>query len=368
MATKNSQNKSRKISGRLRPVSLREVATAAGCSLAAVSLALRNSPRVSEERRRRIQALAREMGYRPNPLAAAFHAEIRKRFGIEYRATLGWINDSPDPGRWKNAKLYEAARGRAEELGYVLDMIHVDPTGLMDAPGELEKKILRVVRARGVYGVVLPELYRPALAAEEWAEVAVVCVGDYVRSLDYTRVARVRGGVHHMVAADAAANLLLAARQMEALSLKRIGLAITQWWDWRNDHAALGRYLVWSGGLPSKERIPPFVFASVSCEATRERFVRWLKRHCVEAVMCCNREILEWATSEGIRVPAELRVVHLEASQEEPHWSGVEEQPERLGRTAIEVLAAMLQRNERGVPPWPRKVLVPGVWRQGETG
>ncbi|MCX7713753.1 MAG: helix-turn-helix domain-containing protein [Chthoniobacterales bacterium] len=46
-----------------RPVNLRDVAAAVGCSSAAVSLALRNLTRVSPQRRAEIQAVTREVGY-----------------------------------------------------------------------------------------------------------------------------------------------------------------------------------------------------------------------------------------------------------------------------------------------------------------
>lgn len=349
-------------------IRMRDLAMAAGCSVATVSLALRNSPRISRERRRAIQALAREMGYRPNPLAAAFHAEVRRGKGGEYRATMGWVNDSPEERRWEGVRVYEAARERAAELGYGLDVVHVDPREWMDAPGELARRFQRILRARGIYGVVLPGLYRPALAVEEWPEVAVVCVGQYAGSLKHTRVARARRDVHHTVAPDVARNVALALERMEAVGVRRVGLAVTQWWDWMQDHAALGRYLVWSEGMGRGERVPPFVFATVESERTRREYGEWLRRWKPQAVLCSNRELLEWTRGAGWAVPGQVRLVHLEVSWEGEEWTGVDESPERLGRTAVEELAALLQRNERGLPTWPRKVLVAGEWRAGRTG
>ena len=44
-------------------VSMKEIAQEAGVSVSAVSLALRNSPKVSEKRRLEIEQIAERMGY-----------------------------------------------------------------------------------------------------------------------------------------------------------------------------------------------------------------------------------------------------------------------------------------------------------------
>ncbi|MCS7008327.1 MAG: hypothetical protein NZL93_00130 [Chthoniobacterales bacterium] len=48
-------------------------------------------------------------------MAAAFHSGIRRKGGGKYRATLAWINDSPDAKRWLKTRLFVASRRRAEE-------------------------------------------------------------------------------------------------------------------------------------------------------------------------------------------------------------------------------------------------------------
>lgn len=52
-------------------VSIKDIACRAGVSDAAVSMALRDNPRISLARREQIKQIAREMGYRPNLLARA---------------------------------------------------------------------------------------------------------------------------------------------------------------------------------------------------------------------------------------------------------------------------------------------------------
>ena len=59
-------------------VTLKQVAAAAGVSLAAVSYALRGHGKVAVATRRRVTAAARQLGYRPNPRVASLMAHIRR--------------------------------------------------------------------------------------------------------------------------------------------------------------------------------------------------------------------------------------------------------------------------------------------------
>jgi DNA-binding LacI/PurR family transcriptional regulator len=60
-------------SGRPRPVTLHDVARAAGVAASTVSRALSDPQRVNVRTREHVQAIAREMGYQPNRLAQALH-------------------------------------------------------------------------------------------------------------------------------------------------------------------------------------------------------------------------------------------------------------------------------------------------------
>ncbi len=63
-------------------VSLKDLANELGVSMATVSRALRNSHEVSEEMRRRVQELAKELNYRPNPFAQSLRREVPLQIGV----------------------------------------------------------------------------------------------------------------------------------------------------------------------------------------------------------------------------------------------------------------------------------------------
>lgn len=65
-----------------RPVSIQDIAKAAGVSHSTVSRALHDSPLISQEVRQRIQRLAEEMGYTPNQVAQSLKERRTNTVGV----------------------------------------------------------------------------------------------------------------------------------------------------------------------------------------------------------------------------------------------------------------------------------------------
>lgn len=82
-------------------VSLKDLAAQLGVSIATVSRALRNSHEVGNELRQRVQKLAKELNYRPNPFAQSLRSEAPRVIGVVvpnlvthyYSAVLDGIED-----------------------------------------------------------------------------------------------------------------------------------------------------------------------------------------------------------------------------------------------------------------------------------
>ena len=92
-----------------RRVTLAEVADRAGVSRALVSIVMREVPGASDATRRRVQAAARELGYRPDPRARALAGKGSKLIGVMFGVAGTFHLDLLDG-------LYVAA----EEAGYGL--------------------------------------------------------------------------------------------------------------------------------------------------------------------------------------------------------------------------------------------------------
>jgi DNA-binding LacI/PurR family transcriptional regulator len=68
-----------------KPVGIRDVAKAVGVSVATASLAINGQPGVAEETRRRIVAVAQQLGYRANPQAQALRRGRTMTYGFVVR-------------------------------------------------------------------------------------------------------------------------------------------------------------------------------------------------------------------------------------------------------------------------------------------
>ena len=109
--------------GRARPVTMRDIATATGVSRSTVSRILNDAPLtvpIAAGTRERVLAAAREVGYRPNPLARALRGAPMMLLGAIVR-------DITDPFF---AGAIEAVSAEARALGYniVLGHAHAEAT------------------------------------------------------------------------------------------------------------------------------------------------------------------------------------------------------------------------------------------------
>src|SRR4051794_30241649 len=76
-------------------VGLRQIAEAAGVCLMTVSLALRDSPKISASTRERIHGLARALGYRPDPELSRLMKHLRTSRTARGRTGLALVDLYP---------------------------------------------------------------------------------------------------------------------------------------------------------------------------------------------------------------------------------------------------------------------------------
>jgi DNA-binding LacI/PurR family transcriptional regulator len=150
-----------------RRVTMEDVALAAGVSRALVSLVMRDSPKVSAQRRERVLVAAERLGYRPNAMARGLASRRTRTIGL-------LLNDLHNP---YFAEIAEGIFDAAEDLDYRL----LIGTGRRIAAGE--RRAVEVFLEHRVDGLVL---VGPRLPAREIVAAGLaaptVSVGRPVRS------------------------------------------------------------------------------------------------------------------------------------------------------------------------------------------
>ncbi|MBI2513221.1 MAG: LacI family DNA-binding transcriptional regulator [Opitutae bacterium] len=334
---------------------LKQVAELAGVSKATVSLALRNDVRITLPVREKVQAAARKLDYRPNPLLAVHMAHLRTVQPPQWRATIGFLAQLEKrqwhEDRYRPANLaYAGATERANALGYTLEIFWLGQPGMTGA------RMSRILTSRGVPGFVVAPWPRPGLGERlglAWENFAAATIGYTLWEPDI-----------HRACHDNFSTMGLAFSELLRRGYRRIGFATAAEDDDRVNHQWLARFLVGQTSLPPKGRVPPLL----TREWNAEIFLRWMKSARPDAIITTRGAIVtQWLGKARIRVPEKVGVVTVYWRPDAPHCSGFYQNFELLGAAAIDLVVAQLHRNERGLPAVPKVMLMPGAWREGST-
>ena len=334
-------------------VSLREIARRLDVSHVTVSLAIRNSPSVSDTTRAKIQKLAGELGYRPDPILCAL-ADYRNggsKYGIH--SVVAWINAWEDPEALRAHKEFDlywkGASQCAAKHGHVLEEFRVGKR--MDL-----RSLHRVFQEQNIRGILLPP-HGPS--QRDWRDFPWedYSVARFGRSLKYPAA--------HLVTANQLANTYLAVRSMRERGYRRIGLvAQAPGHDPRGPHFT-------SGFLSAREHFRDAgsmsIFHVLGPPGKEEvaRFKKWLKKERPEALLSIDdhRSLFQAA---GLRVPDDVALA-VTSVLDGGADSGMDQHPEEIGRVALLLMNSLIRDGERGLPKVFRQVLVEGSWVDGAS-
>ncbi|MDR1282639.1 MAG: LacI family transcriptional regulator [Opitutaceae bacterium] len=346
-------------------ISQRDLARLAGVSPMTVSLALRGHPSIPAETRTRIEKLAGEHHYRPDPALAALNAWRIRQAPTRFQGTLAWVTRFDTRDAWRDmiqAKGYhEGACARADQLGYRMEEFWVNE------PGLTAKRATQILLARGVRGLVIAPLPEAHGRIDlEWGHFSAVALGY---SLAEPKL--------HVVMNHQFRNMKQVVERLHGLGYRRIGFAMPSANDERVDHNYLGGFWIaqqalardgdgGGGGGGAGGQMPTLLAA----EFDRETFVPWFREARPDAIVVAAstaRRVREWLGEEGVRVPQDAGLAVASVPWKDTTISGIDEDVPAIGAHAVETVVGMIHRNEQGVPSRPLSLLVEGIWRAGKT-
>lgn len=337
-------------------LTMAQLAAKAGVCKATVSLALRHDPRISAGTIRRVQELAKRLGYTRNPVLDELMSELRRSRGAAYKRTIALLNahpqrrallDHPTVPVW-----VEGCRRRAAYLGYTTDEFWLhDPE--LDAP-----RLGRILHARGIRGAIVLGAFVPESLPERfaalWPEVTTVLTGIRSRrpALPFTCVD------HHNLVRDAVARL-------SDLGYTRPGLVVYRHVDIVTDSRFSCAMWLAQQARPEADRVPTLVPEDqASAEAS---FRTWFAAHRPDAVLTVHTQVREWLAAMKVAVPRDVGLVHLERNRFTADWAGMDQHNDVAGEAAVEMLVGLLQNKELGIPAFPRATLIGATWADGAT-
>lgn len=333
---------------------IRTLAQIAGVSKTTVSLALRDHPRIRLEVRQHIQRLAAEAGYRPNALVANLLAQLRSSKTSAYQSTLGLLCVAKDLTELETVPTFrswmDGCRARATEQGYGFDQLW------LYEPGITPDRLVKILDARNIRGLAVAGFYEGETLSREfdpiWRRSAVVALGT-----------RPTWPVIHFVSNDQYVTVFRAVRELAGLGYRRLGLCLASHVDNIVENRFTAGFCAAGKRLLLEQTVPIFDLQP----GTRKLFASWLKRYRPEVVLTIHLEVKEWITSLGLNIPDDVGIVQLDKSSETSDWAGMQQNSELIGRSAIDMVIGQIHRNESGLPPVQKSMLINSTWSSGST-
>jgi Transcriptional regulators len=331
-------------------VSQREIARAAAVSVSAVSLALRNHPKVSPRVRARIQAIAKSMGYHADPKISTLMEHLRTARRQRPVSRLAVLVPELTPAQLESyhpiKEMLAGVNEFAREAGFELEVFH-----LID-PDMSPKRLRTILRTRGIQGIFVAPFARGIGRMEfDFSGFATATAGysivephlhracpDYLQMMDKTLDAITRQG--H----------------------RRVGLVLTYQPGGIGHKLFSSSFLYCQNQIPDADRIPILPKAQISDET----LLRWIEQHQPEAIISSG-SVYQQLVRLGVPIPRKIKFASIDLSESPHDAAGVDHGYRLVGHEAAKLIHSQFLLNLSGVPAHPKVVLVDSQWRTGFT-
>ena len=336
-----------------RRPNMQQIGEAAGVSKSAVSLALRNDPRIPESTRLRIQTIARKMGYRRNPVVDSLMSQLRAGRQPTFQANIGLINCSPIKDLKSNhtfRRLQEGVTRRAEDLGYGIEEFW------LQQPVMRPQRLKQIVETRGIRALILIAALSPDTIDRGyinfWYDFACAVIG--VTHLN--NKLNCSSNDQYLTARRATEKVL-------ELGYKRPMLVVPREDDiLLEDKFSSGFHSV-SCRLPIADQLSlvPFDIADPNSALST------IRKQKPDVVITNKSELYAALQDDGVSIPKELGLVHLDWHDALPNMAGMRQNNRIVGSAGVDLVVGQLQKNEFGSQEFPKVVQIESVWVEGPS-
>jgi LacI family transcriptional regulator len=324
---------------------LREVAAASGVCLMTVSLSLRNSPKISRATRERVQKIARDLGYQPDPEISRLMQHLRTARTSRGTTGLAIVDFYPSlefPELSYHRRIRDGIMRRSTELGFTVDQ-------LKGAEYKFNlRQLLNVIRNRGVDGVVLfPSVVAPLVLdpAVDWRGLSVIAVTNSILSPRF-----------HSVAPHQFSNMMRLIESVQAHGYRKLAAILEESFDERTArhftaamdwHGHGTRVLLLRPGQTPGEKV-----ATVT---------KWVAKQTPDLIFAQSTEMASQAVARLKH--ADRPTIAALGTPDDGRFLCLDEHPEEVGTAAVDLLAGMMYYHETGIPDHPRTTMIYGQLR-----
>lgn len=331
------------------PVTIRDIALSLKMHHSTVSRALRNDPRIPEKTRERVQQKAKELDYAPNPMLSALMTYRLKKAPKGFRGVLGWMTNYPTRDGWhQHEKIgyFEGAKRHAKLVGYELESFW------LREPGMTNRRFSQILNARNIQGLLfIPQPRSRAHFRLEWDKFSTLTFGTTFSRPEF-----------RMVDNDHFNSMAILMRQLKRLGYNRPGFACHPRVNESTNRHWLAAFWAFQS-LPVEKQIPAYL----ARDWNKSTFKQWFLTHRPDVVVSHALEVLEWLDEMRVRIPDDVGFASAARHGTPDHCSGIDENSELGGEAAVNVIADMIRRGERGIPDAPITTLIPGRWVDGTS-
>ncbi len=271
-----------------KQVTLRDVAAAANVGLATASRALRNDPSTAEKTKAHVKAVAKKIGYVPDPGMSRL---IERRWHgrrAQDAANLGFLFDSGNPLAARAMEQYEKYKKAAADLGYSL--IAEDIADFYALRG-----LMRRLDSQGIKGLVLSQLPSvPFDLSPLTKKFAAVSLGLSAYQPECPVIMHDEFFCMHT-----AWNMLL------QKGYHRIGTILIDYPESESTNLRLGAALVCRQHTKTADRIPILLLKEGS-ELDYKKFEKWMEKHKPDVLLGTSHDRVAELGKHGLRIPEDI--------------------------------------------------------------
>lgn len=298
-------------------------------------------------------AVVRRLKYVPDPHLSALAVYKNSQRPVGFLANFAWITNFPREEGWRDNPhfpfYYDGAKIRAAELGYGIDTLWL--------PGILEggRSPSQVLRNRSIRGLLFPPQPGPNSSLDlDWNDFSVVSFGFTLTQPSI-----------HNVALDHFRSIQRMMKRIHQLGYRRPRLILSLHSDLRVSSA-------WSAGFAISLRQLELMPSDPIFLATQDfsEFLEATRKSKPDVILTTRG----WASlartqlpSHGLPVPKDIGIAAINLTPSDLGLSGILEDGRLIGRHAVDMLTAMLQRGETGIPKNVKHLITEGEIQTGTT-